>query len=147
MTVNDILLELTNERKVVMEKLRAIFSQSIGAGFEECVQYKMISWSVPPSLYPQGYHCDPKQMLPFLSIASQKNFISVYHMGMYAKPELLNWFIEEFQNHSSAKLDIGKSCIRFKKMDDIPYDLLAELAKKMTAQEWISLYDSLYRKK
>ena len=104
----------------------------------------MIGYSVPHSLYPKGYHCDPKIALPFLSIASQKNFIAVYHMGIYADTNLLQWFTHEYPNHSKAKLDMGKSCIRFKKMDQIPFDLIGALAAKMTPQQWIELYEKNY---
>lgn len=101
----------------------------------------MLGYVVPHSLYPAGYHCDPKTPLPFLAIASQKNFIALYHMGIYAKPELLKWFTTEYPKHSTAKLDMGKSCIRFKKPEHIPYTLIAELAKKMTVKDWIATYE------
>jgi hypothetical protein len=101
---------------------------------------------VPHELYPKGYHCDPKLPLPFLSIASQKNFIAVYHMGIYADEKLLNWFTEEFNKHSKSKLDMGKSCIRFKKMNDIPLQLIAELCQKLTPQQWIDLYEKAFKK-
>ena len=101
---------------------------------------------VPHSLYPKGYHCSPELPLPFVSVASQKNFIALYHMGIYATPKLLNWFVKEYPKHSKRKLDMGKSCIRFKKMDDIPFELIGELMQKMTTQNWISKYESVFRK-
>jgi hypothetical protein len=111
------------------------------------MSYGMPGWVVPHSIYKPGYHCDPKLPLPFLSIASQKNFIAIYHMGIYADPDLLKWFTTEFPKHSSAKLDMGKSCIRFKKPEHIPVKLMGELAKKMTPKQWIDLYESAFRSK
>ena len=102
----------------------------------------MIGYVVPHEVYPSGYHCDPKLPLPFLAIAAQKNFIALYHMGIYMEPALLDWFVAEFPKHSKSKLDMGKSCIRFKKPQDIPFELIAELIKKMTANDWIKLYES-----
>ena len=106
----------------------------------------MIGYVVPHSIYPNGYHCEPKLPLPFMAIDSQKNFIALYHMGIYAKPELLNWFVTEYPKHSQQKLDMGKSCIRFKKMNQIPFDLIAELVQKMSVQEWITCYESAFKK-
>jgi hypothetical protein len=131
---------------VVIEKLQKLFKKNLPKGFEEQMSYGMVGYVVPHKIYPDGYHCDPKLPLPFLSIASQKNFIALYHMGVYAVPELHDWFVSEYPKHCKSKLDMGKSCIRFKKMEDIPYDLIAELAKKMTVQDWISCYEKNYKK-
>ena len=106
----------------------------------------MIGYVVPHSIYPAGYHCDTKLPLPFLNLASQKNFIALYHMGLYAEPTLHNWFLAEYPKHCKTKLDMGKSCIRFKKLDDIPYQLISELCGKMTALQWIQVYDKLKSK-
>jgi hypothetical protein len=106
----------------------------------------MIGFCVPHSIYPKGYHCDSKIALPFVSIASQKNFIALYHMGIYAEPNLLDWFVGEYPKHVKSKLDMGKSCIRFKKIEEIPFDLIGELMKKMSPQEWIDLYESKFVK-
>jgi Domain of unknown function (DU1801) len=106
----------------------------------------MLGYVVPHSKYPAGYHCDPKLPLPFMGLASQKNAISFYHMGMYAKPELLQWFTTEYPKHSTAKLDMGKSCIRFKKPEHIPYKLIGELVKKMSVKDWIACYESKYKR-
>jgi uncharacterized protein YdhG (YjbR/CyaY superfamily) len=133
--------QLPEDRKAAMNQLRETIKKNLPKGFVESFDYKMPGFSVPHSLYPEGYHCDPKIPLPFVSIASQKNFIALYHMGMYANPSLLKWFEEEFPKHSKTKLDMGKSCIRFKKPDAIPFDLIAELMTKMTPQDWIQLYD------
>ena len=137
---------LPADRKEAMQKLRDVLLENLPDGFTECMGYGMIGYVVPHSIYPAGYHCDPKQPLPFVSIASQKNFIAVYHMGMYAKPELLEWFTAEYPKHVKTKLDIGKSCIRFKKPEIIPYELLAELARKMTPQDWIETYEAAFTK-
>ncbi|MBL4703560.1 MAG: DUF1801 domain-containing protein [Flavobacteriales bacterium] len=115
-------------------------------GFSEELNYGMPGYVVPHSLYPAGYHCAPELPLPFASFASQKNFIGFYHMGLYADPELLEWFVSEYPKHCKRKLDMGKSCIRFKKMDDIPYKLLGELMAKITPQDWISKYESNIKK-
>ncbi|MDO6389275.1 DUF1801 domain-containing protein [Pontibacter sp. BT731] len=140
------LAELPEARQQIMNDLREVILKNIPAGFEEIMGYGMISYVVPHTLYPSGYHCDPKQPLPFMSIASQKNHIAVYHMGMYADEDLLNWFQEEYPKHSKTKLDMGKSCIRFKKPEHVPLALIGELASKMTPQEWIDLYTRTFRR-
>lgn len=134
--------QLPVDRQVPMQKLRKTLLENIPEGFSESTGYGMIGFAVPHSIYPAGYHCDPKQPLPFISIASQKNFIALYHMGIYANPNLLDWFVTEYPKYSKFKLDMGKSCIRFKKPEHIPFELIAELARKMTVQEWIDLYET-----
>ena len=134
------------ERKDAVQQIIEILKANLPTGFEEQLSYGHIGFVVPHSLYPNGYHCDPKSPLPFVGVASQKNFIALYHMGIYAKPDLLDWFVEEYPKHSKRKLDMGKSCIRFKKMDDIPMDLIAELCQKMTANDWINCYESNYKR-
>jgi hypothetical protein len=146
MTVTEYVQALPEERRVVIEKLQKLLKKNLPKGFEEQMSYGMIGYVVPHKIYPDGYHCDPKLPLPFLAVASQKNFIALYHMGVYAVPELYDWFVSEYPKHCLSKLDMGKSCIRFKKMEDIPYDLIAELAKKMTVQDWISCYEKNYKK-
>jgi hypothetical protein len=145
-TVNDYLNELPEERKVAFLKLRERILNNLPKGFEEQMSYGMLGYVVPHDLYPDGYHCNPKLPLPFMNIASQKNFIALYHLGIYAIPELLEWFASEFPKHSSQKLDIGKSCIRFEKLDQIPFDLIAELAGKMSVEEWINCYETQIKK-
>jgi hypothetical protein len=137
---------LPEERKVAIEKMRQAIKKTLPKGFEEVMCYGMLGYVVPHSLYPKGYHCDPKLPLGFISVASQKNFVALYHMGIYANPKLLDWFVGEFPKHSKSKLDMGKSCIRFKKMNDIPYELISELASKMTVQDWIDCYESAFIK-
>ena len=138
--------EIPKDRKIAFAKLRKTIQENIPNGFVEQMSYGMIGYVVPHSIYPNGYHCEPKLPLPFIAIASQKNFIALHHMGIYAKPELLNWFVNEYPKHSKQKLDMGKSCIRFKKMDQIPFDLIAELVQKMSIDEWITCYESSFKK-
>ena len=142
----DYIKQLPEERQPVIQKLRETIKANLTKGFEEVISYGMIGYVVPHSLYPAGYHCTPELPLPFMNLASQKNFVAVYHMGMYAKKELLDWFTAEFPKHSTRKLDMGQSCIRFKNIDDIPYKLLGELASKMTMDEWIGIYESQFKK-
>lgn len=138
--------QIPEERKVVIEQLRKVILENLPKGFEEGIGYGMVGYSVPHSIYPPGYHCDPKQPLPFMGFASQKNFISFYHMGIYANKELLDWFVAEYSKRVKTKLDMGKSCIRFKKPDQIPFELIAELVKKVSVEEWISTYESAFKK-
>ena len=146
-SVDDYISQIPQDRKAPVEKIRKIFQQNLPNGFEEGILYKMIGFYVPHSLYPDGYHCNPKDPLPFVNIASQKNFVALYHSGIYAQKELLDWFVSEYPKHCKYKLDMGKSCVRFKKMEDIPYKLLEELAGKMTPQEWIDIYETVLKKK
>lgn len=145
-TPKEYLDQLSEDRKEAVGKLRKIVLENIPKGFEEEMSYGMLGYVVPHSIYPKGYHCDPKLPLAFMCIASQKNFVALYHMGIYADPKLLNWFIEEYPKHCKAKLDMGKSCIRFKKMDAIPYDLIAQLVAKVSVENWISMYESHFIK-
>lgn len=145
-SVEAYLAELPEERKIPMEQLRNVILKNIPAGFKEGMGYGMMGYVVPHTLYPAGYHCDPKSPLPFAGMASQKNNISFYHMGIYADPELLEWFVNEYPKHCKTKLDMGKSCIRFKKMDQIPYDLIGELMQKITVEKWIEMYESAFKK-
>ncbi len=135
------------DRKQAINKLRNVINKNLSDGIEEGFFYNMITYYIPHSKYPAGYHCNPKQPLPFISIASQKNFISLYHMGMYADTKLLTWFQKEFEKKAKGKLDMGKSCIRFKKVDEIPFELLGELTAKMSADEWIECYEKAFIKK
>lgn len=145
-TVTEYLNEIPEDRKEAMSKLRQVILHNIPEGFEEGMGYGMMGYSVPHSIYPAGYHCNPKDPLPFVGIASQKNFIAFYHMGIYANTELLDWFTSEFPKHSKKRLDMGKSCIRFKKPEDITFDLIGELMQKTTVQDWINTYESAFKK-
>lgn len=145
-SIKEYIEQIPQERKMYFNKLRNTILSYIPKGFEEQLNYGMIGYVVPHNLYPKGYHCDPKLPLPFISIASQKNFIAVYHMGIYANPKLLEWFVTEYPKHCKLKLDMGKSCIRFKKVEQIPYKLIGELVKKMSVKEWIDLYEKVLKK-
>lgn len=136
------LSEVPEERKQIMSGLREVILANLPKGFEEIMNYGMLSYVVPHSIYPNGYHCDPRQPLPFLSLASQKSLIAVYHMGIYADESLLNWFKTEYSKQVKGKLDMGKSCIRFKNTSAIPIELIGKLASKMTVEQWIEMYES-----
>lgn len=146
-TVDQYMEELPPERKRAIAELRSVIGKNIPKGFQEAMSYGMIGYVVPHSKYPAGYHCDPKLPLPFISVASQKSFIALYHMGLYADPELLKWFTEAYAKASSKKMDMGKSCLRFKKVEEIPFQLIGELASKMSADEWIELYERNFKAK
>jgi len=145
-TPEQYLSELPEDRKEAMLKLRNAIKENLPQGFEEVISYGMLGYVVPHSIYPSGYHCDPKLPLPFINLASQKNFIALYHMGIYANKNLESWFVSEYPKHVKTKLDMGKSCIRFKKIDDIPFDFIGELAAKVSVEDWISNYEKAYRK-
>ncbi len=136
----------SDDRKLAMQQLRDVIVKNLPKGFEEVMSYGMVGYVIPHSLFPAGYHCDPKLPLPFLSIASQKNFVAVYHMGIYSDENLLNWFTGEYPKYVKTKLDMGKSCVRFKNPDQIPFKLIGELASKMTPQQWINIYQEQLQK-
>lgn len=145
-TVSDYIDSLPSERKKALTELRAVILKKLPKGFCEEMNYGMPGYVVPHSLYKKGYHTDPKQPLPFIYIASQKNYIAFYHMGIYGSEKLLQWFVEQWPIYSSKKLDMGKSCIRFKKEEDIPYELIGELVSKISPEEWIKMYEASFRK-
>lgn len=140
-TVEAYLQEVPEARRVAFSQLRETILANLPEGFEETMSYGMIGYVVPHSRYPAGYHCSPDLPLPFANIASQKNFIALYHSGIYAVPELLDWFVKEYPKHCWRKLDMGKSCIRFKKPEEIPFELIGELMRKMSVDEWILIYE------
>ncbi|XDD46174.1 DUF1801 domain-containing protein [Leptospira sp. WS39.C2] len=141
-SIEDYIESLSEERKIVFLELRKLIKKNLPKGFEETIQYNMIGYVVPKKLYPAGYHVTPELALPFIHIASQKHGLALYHMGIYSDPKLLKWFQTEYPKHSSSKLDMGKSCIRFRKLDDIPWKLLAELVSKISPKDWINVYES-----
>jgi uncharacterized protein YdhG (YjbR/CyaY superfamily) len=145
-TPEDYINQVPKERREALTKLRQVINKNLPEGFEEGIIYNMIGYFVPHSVYPDGYHCDPKIPLPFMSFASQKNSVNLYHSGIYAKKELHDWFVQEYPKHCSTKLDMGKSCIRFKKMDTIPFELIGQLTKKMNCEEWVEIYESAIKK-
>jgi len=145
-TVKQYLEELDGDRKDLVTKLYTTINKHISKGFESEMQYGMITWVVPRSIYPAGYHCKPFPPLPFISLANQKNFIALYHMALYAEPQLLAWFESEYKK-TGLKLDMGKSCIRFKKAEHIPWKLIEQLVAKMTPAQWVGLYESKFKPK
>ncbi|TXE08190.1 DUF1801 domain-containing protein [Gelidibacter salicanalis] len=145
-TPTDYISQTPEERHQGLRLLRKTILKNLPKGFEEGIQYGMISYYIPHSIYPEGYHCKPSEPLPFISFASQKNSINLYHSGIYAIPKIHDWFVAEYPKHSKRKLDMGKSCIRFKKIEDIPFDLIGDLVSKITAEEWISVYEAQIKK-
>ena len=134
------------ERHAALSELRQTVLNNLPEGFEECMNYGMIGYVVPHSIYPAGYNCNTSLPLPFMNIASQKNFIAFYHSGIYANEALKDWFVNEYPKHCKRKLDMGKSCIRFKKIDDIPYELIGQLVSKVPVEEWIETYERNIKK-
>lgn len=132
---------LPDDHRHVIREMRKIIRKNLHKGFSEVMMYGMPGYVIPHSIYPDGYHVDTKQPLPFMAVASQKNFVALYHMGVYADEKLLNWFTSEYPKHTNSKLDMGKSCIRFKKVDQIPYKLIGMLASKITPEQWIEIYE------
>lgn len=146
-TPEEYINSLPVERKQAVIKLRETVLKNLPKGFAEEINYGMLGYVVPHSIYPEGYHCNPKLPLPFMNIASQKNFIAVYHMGIYSDKKLLEWFTADYKKISKTKLDMGKSCIRFKKIDQIPFELIGELCTKISPQQWIAVYEKHIKRK
>ncbi|WP_299157726.1 DUF1801 domain-containing protein [uncultured Tenacibaculum sp.] len=146
-TVTEILINLPKDRVLPFNKLHDVILKNLPKGFEAGISYGGLGYVVPHTLYPEGYHCKPSEPLPFAGIASQKNSINFYHMGIYSDPKLLKWFVTEYPKHCKLKLDMGKSCVRFKKLNEIPYELIGELMKKMSVKEWINIYETNIKKK
>jgi len=140
-TVIEYIQQIPHDKQSDFIKLIEVILNNIPEGFEECIIYNMPSWVVPHSIYPQGYHCDPSKPLPFLSLGVQKNFIGFYHMGIYAKPELLKWFQDQWAVECKTKLDMGKSCVRLKK--EIPFSLLEELLRRMSLSDVIEIFSKV----
>ena len=140
-SIKDYTNSLVSDRKKTITQLINVIEQNIPKGFEKVMNYGMPSFVIPHSIYPNGYHCDTTLPLPFIGVSNQKSSISLHHMGLYADPELLNWFKSEYPKHSNTKLDMGKSCIRFKKFNEIPYELIGILSNKMTVKNWIDIYE------
>ncbi|QGY43602.1 DUF1801 domain-containing protein [Maribellus comscasis] len=145
-TPEEYIKQVPEDRKKAIQKLRSVIKKNLSEGFEEGISYGMIGYYVPHTIYPDGYHCTPELPLPFMSIASQKNSINLYHSGMYADSKLYDWFVSEYKKHTTQKLDMGKSCIRFKNIDEIPYKLIGQLCTKMSVKQWIALYECRIKK-
>ena len=138
---------IPEDRKKPVSELRQVINENLPEGFEETMSYGMIGYVVPHTVYRDGYHCDPSLPLPFMNLASQKNYIAVYHSGIYAKKELQDWFVEEYKKETGKKPDMGKSCIRFKNLENIPFQLIGELSAKLSSKEWIEIYEKNVKKK
>lgn len=145
-TPEEYIEQLPEPRKELIQKLRTVILKNLPEGFEEGISYGMIGYYVPHSIYPNGYHCTPELPLPFMNIASQKNSVNIYHSGIYADKKLYEWFVKEYSKYTKRKLDMGKSCIRFKKLDEIPYKLIGELSAKCSVEEWIAMYEKNIKK-
>ena len=143
----DYINQVPEERQETLKKLRKTIKDNLPKDFEEGIQYGMIGYYVPHSIYPDGYHCKPVEPLPFMSFASQKNSVNLYHSGIYAVPEIHDWFVNEYPKYCKRKLDMGKSCIRFKKLEEIPFDLIGELCTKLSVKDWINIYETNIKKK
>lgn len=142
-SIKAFLNSVPEERRDIVNKLHKVIESSLPSGFDVHASNGMLNYVVPLSRYPKGYHATKGGLLPFISIASQKNHIALYHMGLYGSPELMQWFEEAYTQHSSNKLDMGKSCIRFKHLEQIPYDLIGELCQKMDVDEYIAQYEAI----
>lgn len=145
-TPEEYLAELPEDRRIVVQKIRKVVLQNLPKGFKEVLSYGMLGYVVPHEIYPNGYHCTPKLPLPFLNIASQKNSVNIHHLAIYSNKEIHDWFVSEYPKHSKYKLDMGKGCIRFKKLDAIPYELIGELISKVSVKEWIEMYENTIKK-
>jgi hypothetical protein len=145
-TVDAYLQELTPERRELVEAISDAIAGGLPVGFEERMIYGMIGWVVPRATYPAGYHCDPALPLPFINLGNQKGSVNLYHMGLYAMPALLEWFQSAWGERTSARLDMGKSCIRFKRIESVPLSLLTELAARVTVDDWIAVYEAEIRR-
>lgn len=145
-SVDEYLSQISDDKREAFVLLRKTILENLPNGFSEEMSYGMIGYVVPFSIYPKGYRSNPKLPLPFINLAAQKNFIALYHMGMVS-PALLKWFTDEYPKHSKLKLDMGKGCIRFKNISQIPYALIGELVTKMGAYEWVTIYEMNYGKK
>jgi uncharacterized protein YdhG (YjbR/CyaY superfamily) len=144
-TVDQYLSEVPYERQEAINKLRKVILKNLPKGFKEGMGYGNMGYFVPHAIYPAGYHCNPKDPLPFAGLASQKNSINFYHMGIYTDPKLMKWFMDEYAKTGLGKLDMGKSCMRFKKPENIPYALIGELMSKITVDDWIAMYESVLK--
>ena len=140
-TPEEYIESIPDNRKEAVSALRKTILDNLPEGFAEVMGYGMIGYVVPHSIYPNGYHSMPKLPLPFINLASQKNHIALYHMGIYGDKELLDWFTSEYLKQTNLKPDMGKGCIRFKKPDKIPYKLIGELISRVTVKDWIATYE------
>lgn len=145
-TVPEYLDSLTEERRAIIEPVRAVILANLDSGYSEAMQYGMIGYGVPHSVFPAGYHCDPAQPLPFAALASQKNHVSLYLMGLYVgntadkETQEVLWFRQAWANAGKKTLDMGKSCVRFKRLEDVSLDVIGEAIRRMPASLYIERY-------
>ncbi len=138
---------LPEERKEIIEKLRKVIKENLPAGFEESISYGSIGYVVPLEIYPQGYHVETNTPLPFIGLSNWKNHISFSHWGIYINKELLEWFKDEYAKQAKYKLSMGKACVNLKRMNDIPYNLIGQLCRKISVFEFIEMYEKAFVKK
>ncbi|RJG19186.1 DUF1801 domain-containing protein [Massilia cavernae] len=147
-TISDYLATLPGGRRQIVEAVRNVIVANLDGGYAEGMQYGMIGYAVPHSIFPAGYHCDPKQPLPFAGLASQKNYVSLYLMGLYSgcteenETDEVRWFRDAWAASGKKKLDMGKACVRFKKLDDVPLDVIGEAIRRIPAQLYIERYQA-----
>ncbi len=146
-TVAAYLASLPADRRSALEAVRKVIKKNLDPKFEEGMQYGMIGYYLPHSVYPAGYHCDPKQPLPYAGLASQKNHMSIYLMGLYigeegSENELTRWFHNAWAK-TGKKLDMGKSCVRFKKIEDVSLDVLGEAIRRVPAKTYVANYEAV----
>jgi len=141
-TVDEYLAALPSERRAALQAVRKVIQANLGKGFKEGMQYGMIGYCVPHSVYPAGYHCDPKQPLPFASLASQKNHMSFSVMSVYLDPAEERWFKSAWQK-SGKKLDMGKACVRFKRLEDVPLEVVGQTFARTSAAQFIERYEAI----
>jgi len=143
-TVDQYLAELPAARREAIEAVRVVILENLSTGYEEGMQYGMIGYYVPHSVYPAGYHCDSRQPLPFAALASQKNYMSIYLNCIYSNPDQEAWFREAWAK-SGKKLDMGKSCIRFKSIDDVPLAVIGQSVKRVPMKKFVEYYEAAVR--
>ena len=140
-TVQEYVENLPDDQKRTVSEIRKAINKNLPKGFKESIGMGMIVWSVPHSSYPAGYHCNPSKPLMLMGLSATKSGVSLHHMGLYGSTSLLKWFQSEWTGHTAKKLDMGKACIRFKKPEDVPLDLIGELSTKLTPQRWVEQYE------
>jgi hypothetical protein len=143
-TVKEYLVELPEERRTAIQAVRQVILKNLDKGYEEGMQYGMIGYYVPHKVYPPGYHCDPKQPLPFAGLGSQKNHMAVYLMCIYGSRQHEEWFRKEWAK-TGKKLDMGKSCIRFRKLEDLALEVIGEAVARVPAKKYVAYYESVIK--
>jgi len=136
---------LPADRREALEAVRDVIRANLDPGFEEGMSYGMIGWCVPHSIFPAGYHCNPRQPLPYASIASQKNYMAIYLMSLYGMPALESWFRAAWAK-TGKKLDMGKCCIRFKKLEDLPLAVIGEAIRRVPVRAYVENYEAALAK-